>query len=261
MLLLNDHLEAPQLLTLGSGEAVVFTRPAADGAVNQDCLAVFDLPDASVIAVADGVGGGPRGGDAARIAIEAIVRHLQGAEARTGLRAPIHDAFEAAQREILELAAGAATTLVVAEVSGGSVRTYHTGDSGAFLTGRGGKVKLKTVFHSPSGYAEESGLLTEADALMHTDRHYVSNLLGTTQMSVEISAPMPMARFDTLVLGSDGLFDNLAIGEIVDVVRSGRLLVVGERLLRQVSARMDGEALDAPSKSDDLSFVLFRRRV
>ncbi len=260
VLYLNQHMTTPQAFSGNSGEAVIFTRPADDNPVNEDSAAVFEVSDSTwVLAVADGMGGGPRGQDASRIAINAIADQLENADPSDGLRQQILDAFESAQRAITDNAPGAATTLVVSEISAGLVRTYHAGDSGALLTGRGGKLKLKTIFHSPSGYAEESGLLTENQALMHEERHYVSNLVGSEHMSVEFTTPYPMAKFDTLVLGSDGLFDNLTVAEISDAVRTGKLSDAAVRLLGRVGRRMRSDSQNVPSKPDDLAFILFRQ--
>lgn len=260
MLKVDANLQNAERISLGCGEAVMFAAPAADKPQNEDSLAVIDVStDACVLAVADGVGGGPQGSDASRIAVEALESHLASTDDDSLLRARILDAFEHANSEIASLRAGAATTLCVAEITRGYVRTYHTGDSGILLTGRGGKLKLRTVFHSPSGYAEESGLMSEAQALLHDDRHYLSNWLGSEQMSVEVSVPVKMAPFDTLVLASDGLFDNCTSEEVIEVIRRGDLFDSGEALRAAAADRMVRAGVQVPAKVDDIAFILFRR--
>ena len=97
------------------------------------------------------------------------------------------------------------------------------------------------------------------DAMMHEERHFVSNLLGTPQMSVELSAPVEMARYDTLLLASDGLFDNLTIDEIIECIRCGPLAQRAARLKTQVEQRMANPDSGLPSKADDLTFLAYRR--
>ena len=64
---------------------------------------------------------------------------------------------------------------------------------------------------------------------------------------------------DTVLLASDGLFDNLFIDEIVNTIRSGPLVAAADRLVERVQARMQGQgAADQPCKPDDLTVVLFR---
>ncbi len=60
----------------------------------------------------------------------------------------------------------------------GALRPYHVGDSTNLLTGQRGKLEFAMISHSPTGYAMEAGVLGEEEALVHEDRHDVSNLLG-----------------------------------------------------------------------------------
>ena len=64
---------------------------------------------------------------------------------------------------------------------------------------------------------------------------------------------------DTLVLGSDGLFDNLHLPEIVELIRKGPLDRCAAALADACRARMNNPEADHPSKLDDLTFVLYRR--
>src|SRR5690606_80385 len=115
-----------------------------------------------------------------------------------------------------------------------------------------------TVSHSPVGYALEAGVLTEQEAMLHDARHLVSNALGFDPLRVEVGAPMRLADRDTVVVGSDGLFDNLRIEEIVEIVRRGSLRTVAAELRDAVARRMAGDT--APAKPDDCAFVLYRPR-
>ncbi|MHC4422347.1 MAG: PP2C family protein-serine/threonine phosphatase, partial [Planctomycetota bacterium] len=67
-------------------------------------------------------------------------------------------------------------------------------------------------------------------------------------------------RRDTLVLGSDGLFDNLHLEEITEYVRKGPLARAAESLAAACRRRMCEPRADHPSKPDDLTFLLYRRR-
>ena len=65
--------------------------------------------------------------------------------------------------------------------------------------------------------------MKEEDAIHHEARHVISNVIGSDQMRIEIGPPIEMAPRDTLLIASDGLFDNLLPEEIVEAVRSGPL--------------------------------------
>jgi PPM family protein phosphatase len=70
---------------------------------------------------------------------------------------------------------------------------------------------------------------------------------------------LQLAARDTVLLASDGLFDNLFIDEIVDAIRSGPLVAAADRLVERVQERMKGsDKSDQPCKPDDLTVVLFR---
>ena len=121
---------------LAGGEVAFFSAAHDPLYANEDAFGVFEVgPEHLVLAVADGVGGGPRGQDASRLAIEAVSGALAAGPDPAQLRPALLDAFETAQARILAQANGCATTLCVAEISGHCVRTYHCGDSGALLSG------------------------------------------------------------------------------------------------------------------------------
>ena len=50
------------------------------------------------------------------------------------------------------------------------------------------------------------------------------NVIGSSDMRVEVGPALQLAARDTVLLASDGLFDNLYIDEIVDTIRRGPLV-------------------------------------
>ena len=117
----------------------------------------------------------------------------------------------------------------------------------------------QSVSHGPTGFAVEAGVLEPEAAVLHDERHVVSNMVGTRDMRIELGPSLHPAPRDTLLLASDGLTDNLYVDEIVETARRGPLARVAERLLRLARTRMTDAQPGEPSKPDDLSFVLFRR--
>lgn len=250
------------------GRAAIFARrsPDKDGdggsdGPNEDAAALipFDA-DGGILVVADGAGGQRGGTQASSIALHELTASLEHAaqEGHT-LREAILDGIESANREIATLGIGAATTLVVAEVRGGTLRPYHVGDSGILAVGRKGKLKLQTIFHSPTGYAVEAGLLNEREALQHDDRHLVSNVLGIPEMRIEMGSAIELAPHDTVLLASDGLFDNLRTSEIVELLRKGGIEQAVADLAQRAGKRMRNGSETGPSKPDDLTLIAFRR--
>lgn len=245
------------------GRTGIFSTRCPDrDSPNEDAVALIPLNGRrGVLAVADGVGGLPGGAHASQIAL----RELAGAVVRApaeegGLRAAILDGFENANRAVLDLGLGAATTLAAVEIQESHIRTYHVGDSMILVTGQRGRIKLQTISHSPTGYAVEAGLLDEKEAMVHEDRHLVSNLLGSPDMRIEMGSALRLAPHDTLVLASDGLSDNLEVGEIAELARKGPLPEVLAALAAAALRRMGDGDNGHPSKPDDLTFLVYRSR-
>lgn len=254
-------LEASECFAFAKGEAAVFSarKPDRDGA-NQDAAALIAVDDnAGVAVVADGAGGHAAGAEAAGLAVKAMTKAIEARESgETSLRTAILNGFEQANEAILKLGVGAATTLAVVEIQGNQMRTYHAGDSMILVTGQRGKVKVLSVPHSPVGYAVEAGLLHPDDALHHEDLHLVSNLLGRSDMRIEIGSALTLAQRDTVVLASDGLSDNLRLEEIVERVRKGSLKKAADRLASLGKTRMATDDNGTPSKPDDITFIALR---
>jgi serine/threonine protein phosphatase PrpC len=227
---------------------------------NEDAAAVIEVgPEALVLAVADGVGGTPAGREASNLALKTLTDVLlRQPETATSLRTPILDAVEEANKKVLELARGAATTLVIGEIITRRLRSYHVGDSELIGVGQRGRIKQRIVPHSPTGFAVEAGLLDQDEAVQHDQRHVLFNVLGSPDMRVEVGTALRLADYDTVLLASDGLLDNLFVDEIVDIIRMGPLPEAADRLVKKAQARMNGDAKGKPSKPDDLTVILYR---
>ena len=257
-----EDMSKPRSVATRAGVVVIYSSkcPGKEGQ-NEDAVAVIDCGEnRSVLLVADGVGGHADGQVAARIAVENIVRALQAPSPEdAGLRPSLLNGIENANRAVGELGTGAATTLAAVTLEDRELRTYHVGDSAVLLSGQRGKIKEFTIAHSPIGYAVESGLLDADAAMHHEDRHLVSNVIGSAEMRIEIGPKRQLARFDTLLVASDGVFDNLHLDEIVELIRKGPLMRAAEQLSCEIHARMTSPAAAIPCKPDDASFVLLRQ--
>ncbi len=256
----QDLLEDASFELAGGVVALFSMRCPGKETPNEDAVAVIPTgPTSGVIAVADGLGGAPAGKQASFLALERLTRAVeQSVREEAELRTGILNGFESANEEVLALAVGAATTLTVVEFDGPLVRHYHVGDSMVLLTGQRGKLKMQSIPHSPVGYAVESGLLDETDAMHHEERHVISNVIGSGDMRIEVGSAVRLALRDTLLLASDGLSDNLHINEIVECIRKGPIKKAARNLAQHARERMLGEGDGEPSKPDDLTFAVFR---
>jgi len=254
----EEHLR-PQMQSFLQGQVALFSlrAPGKEEGINEDAAALISIDDHSgMIVVADGLGGHADGALASRMAVEALVDATREAACGgCGLREAILQGIDRANHVIMELGSGAATTLAVTEIRDAVMRTYHVGDSSILVTGQRGLLKHQTIQHSPVGHAVESGLLDEAVAMQSEERHIVSNVVGSTDMRVELGPLRKLASYDTVVMASDGLADNLLVEQIIECVRKGPLKQAAGRLMTAcLQAMQDG------GHPDDLTVVLYRRQ-
>ena len=178
-LFLGEHEREQADRSLPHGEVCVRSMRSPDKKTeNEDSAAIIQLGDDSfVLAVADGVGGSVAGREASNAAVRTLSRVLTKLPDETPqLRPAILDAVEAANKTVLGLARGAATTLVVAQLDATRLRSYHVGDSELSAVGQRGRIKQRVVPHSPTGFAVEAGLLDEDEAVQHDQRHVLFNV-------------------------------------------------------------------------------------
>ncbi|HKK15167.1 MAG TPA: PP2C family serine/threonine-protein phosphatase [Gammaproteobacteria bacterium] len=257
----NAGMNEPKTFPCMAGQVIYFSTPARDKeTANEDALAIIPVGDEGIVlAVADGLGGMPAGEDASRLVIDYLVKSLAGAAGTDiSTREIILNSIEQANNAILQLKNSSATTLVVAEIQGRSLRTYHAGDSMIMLLGNRGKIKYSAIPHSPTGYALISGIINESEAMLDEERHFISNYIGSQDMRVEVGPVLQMAVRDTLLLSSDGVSDNMFDHEVVETVRKGSLQKAAVKLVTDCQRYMSQEVSDRTCHPDDLSFILFR---
>lgn len=253
------------LVRVAGGAAAFWCAPKPASQVSEDALLALPLgPDRAVLAIADGMGGMPGGGAAAARAVEALAAAVEDGLANDmPLRTAILNGIERANESVLAMGTGAATTLAVAELAGQTARAYNVGDSEVMVIGQRGRLKLRTLSHSPVGFALEAGLVDHEQALHHEDRHLVSNFVGSRDMRIEVGSAVALGPLDTVLVCSDGLVDNLRLVEIAAIMRCGPLDERLRSLANAAFARMtaDGTTPDGqPSRPDDLSLIAFRQR-
>ncbi|TWT66121.1 PP2C family protein-serine/threonine phosphatase [Allorhodopirellula solitaria] len=255
---LESEMALPERVSVGPGNAVAYSRTCpGKEEPNDDSAAIIPTAGGGVVmAVADGVGGAPVGYKASAIAVQCLAESLAGQAQATDLRPAILDGIEKANEEILDMGTGAATTICIVEIQNRIARGYQVGDSMALFLGGRGAVKWRSTAHSPVGYAIESGLLSEEEAMHHNERHIVSNLVGSKAMHIEIGPAIALSPRDTVVLASDGLFDNLLLREISELARLGPPLDRLNALVSLTRQRMTGADTGLPGKPDDLAVLL-----
>lgn len=255
----NADIPVTEHHRLAAGDIAVFSSKSPDKTgMNEDAAAVLSInAETIVLAVADGVGGLPAGAQASSYLMDSLRDACANPEPGIELRDVLLSAIEHANSHIMDTANGSATTLAAVEIRNNFMRSYHVGDSSILLVGQHGKTVMETVLHSPTGYAVESGFLSEDDAIHHEQRHIVSNVVGSREMHISMSMPVQLKRYDTLLLATDGLTDNIEKQSIIDTIRKGALTSCSNQLQKTAAERMldPGERY----KPDDITCILYRR--
>jgi PPM family protein phosphatase len=221
---------------------------------NEDFVSTARVADAagerfSLWLVADGVGGGPQGEVASRLAVETVAGHL--AEARWSDPAQaIADAFRLANRRVHEITGTGAssTTLVSALVRevDGTVWVANVGDSRAYLIS-GQSARVVTADHSVVAAEVAAGHLTTDQARTAPGRNVLTRTIGSeTEVGVDVYGPRKLAAGERLVLCTDGVHG------MIDDEAIGRL---GSSPLAAAASQLVAAALQAGGKDNATALV------
>jgi protein phosphatase len=236
--------------------------------VNQDHFLLSPLesglseaPPACLLAVADGIGGGPAGDRASGLAVRALREFVWRAAADPDLARSLEPgdllrkAVLHAHDEILyDVAAhpernGMGSTLTAALLAGPYLWIAHVGDSRAYLL-RGSRLGRLTIDHLVADRMVEEGILS-SDAARHSAwRRTLWNHLGMTEPMEPEVATARLEPGDALLLTTDGITDSLGDRDLEALCQeAGSAQSLAAEILR--SAKEAGGR-------DDMTLVLAR---
>jgi protein phosphatase len=199
---------------------------------NQDAFAILD--DLGLWVVADGMGGGPGGDIASRIAVDSFATALKKGKETPSQQSVTHalrqaiqvanEAIRAAARKRRELT-GMGTTLVAAYIpasstpdgSSSQVTVLHVGDSRAYLF-RHDTLTAMTRDHSWVEEQIRQGNLTPEHAAAHPLRHVLSRAVGSQAKVEPDTSSHTLQPGDRLLLCTDGLTKMLTDAEILAIL-------------------------------------------
>ena len=203
-------------------------------AVNQDAY----LASSQLLVMADGVGGGPAGEVAARLAVEAFAAGASAARTAADLRALAAAAsaavWDAARAD--ESLAGMATTLTAGLFVPEGLAVVHAGDSRLYRV-RGGALEQLTEDHSFVDQLLREGLIAPERAATHPLRNMLTRALGRdrdTDFDAFVVAVDPGDMFLVCTDGLTKMVDDAAIASVV--AGAGSLDDAALRLVRAANA-------------------------
>jgi len=234
---------------------------------NEDAFRVG--ADGSFGIVADGMGGGPAGDVASRVAADAAFGHLKqfhaallggqgGSASRTALLArAVGEAVRVANRAVLERVQsdpsyhgmGCTLTIAVIDPETRNFAVGHVGDS------RGYKISAEewqplTQDHTLAQESVDEGRLTRDAARNHPFGHVLTRVIG---IDPDVDAQVTLGRFDSgdvILLCTDGLIRVVDEARIIERASSGDEL-------EQIAESLVHEAVEGGGP-DNVTLVLLR---
>lgn len=185
-------------------------------ASNQDRIAWRMTSDAILMVVADGMGGHAHGEVAAQVTVDYISDAFEH-QAKPTLADPflfLAQCFNGAHAAIARVAGLRKlseiprTTCVACVIQDGLAHWVHAGDARLYLL-RDGRIAQRSRDHTRVQLMLEQGLIDEAGAKTHPDRHRVYSCLGggdAESPQMDFSAKTPLLPGDVVALCSDGVW-------------------------------------------------------
>lgn len=208
----------------------------------------------------DGVGGYSGGEVAAALAKESILEYFK--NLRSDITLMMSEALISANEKICNEkvivkehdSMACVLTLAVVDISKNEFHYIHVGDTRLYLFRDGSLVKL-TKDQSFVGFLEDSGRLTEDEAMRHPKRNEINKALGfNRELEKDAdyfeSGSSPFLPGDLILLCSDGLTDMINKQDIADILKS-------EISLKEMATKLINAA-NAKGGNDNITAVLVK---
>lgn len=226
-------------------------RNKTKGDENQDTLFMMAKDDFCLFGVADGAGGHPHGMEASYLVGESIFQYFRATKSSD---VQLISLIESANNKVREKYPEAYTTLCFAALFGNELRSYSVGDSEVQYFNNQAQMIYNNIPQSPVGYAVEAGMMSQEEGLDHSDRYLVNNLVGDEHLRIEVASKVTLKKGYSVIVGSDGLFDNFSHETINELVGRGPF----EEGFNEL-CKMCIERSDQWRKDDDVSFIVLRK--
>ncbi len=216
---------------------------------NEDSLFINFKGSHLIAGVSDGAGGHPKGKEAAKIAASLMFKSCQNSKSN------FLKVIQEINSQIIDLKVGAGATLASVSIKDDSVRFFSVGDSEIILWNSQGREIYSNIPSTTIGHKIEAGLLEQNESLEDPDRHQVNNMLGETLIRIEATNRIELKKYHTLLVGSDGVFDNFTHEELKEMVGTGPF----DQSFNSFADQCINSDNLPRNKDDDISFILIRK--
>jgi serine/threonine protein phosphatase PrpC len=232
-----------------------------DRSTNQDRYLIMEAPDSILLALADGMGGHPKGEMAAQILMDnARKAFLTSRKPISSPRFFLSGLLEMSHREILDFGSKQEppieprTTGVLCLVQDDNAYWAHIGDSRLYIM-RNGVIHQRTDDHSYVEHLRQQGLISAAQVHTHKFRNYVTRCLGgsNNRPVAELSGPHELQQGDVVLLCSDGFWGPLPERPMVDSLYKKQA-----SLVKNVAQLANQAASKSHPESDNVTVVALK---
>lgn len=249
----NEHETQNRFVETAQLKIAAYLQKSADKGAqqsNEDALMVLESAEGSFILLSDGAGGHPGG----RQASLACLNYVEAAVSQASTLSPV-EILKIANQGVRELKMGAKCTAVLIKIISNELEVASVGDSEVILWNRLGKIVHTNTPHSASGFGVAAGHIEQDQSLHAEDRNLVHYLLGEEALRVDYLYEPALNSGNLLLMGSDGLFDNLSHDELTDLCFPGSFEEAYQNIVEGLERKRSSGHL---IKEDDVSFVLLR---
>lgn len=210
-------------------------------AENQDSFMVSDTPLGLLVAVCDGMGGGPAGKTASLYAAEAIVNTLLQAESDMNPADVLRAAVEKANSVVVGATVehpelrGMGTTCVALLITGDKGYIAHVGDSRCYQI-RNHEAVFRTADHSYVGELVRRGKLSEEEARTSNYSNVITRAIGGAATVEPDISVLSIAPHDRFALMSDGIWGVLPEPNLVNALSADGSI---EKIVDDIVATVD----------------------
>ena len=238
----------------GFGESRIGGR-----AENQDNWGFSDTPFGFLLVVCDGMGGGPSGKLASRIAVDSI---LKGVEEGDKEEAPTNVLIKAIRQANMDIILqgeedmrlkGMGSTCTAVLVNEESAIVAHVGDSRVYQF-RGGYKVFRTFDHSMVFDLVKKKVITEEVARLSVDSNIITRALGIKpDLEVEVHE-VPYETGDRFMLSTDGIHGAIPEKQLISMATDSKINL--NQCIEDMAMTIDNEGIKNGGGHDNLTVAM-----
>ncbi|ANH81068.1 serine/threonine protein phosphatase [Niabella ginsenosidivorans] len=206
---------------------------------------LWNTPSRALVGAIDGVGGYEGGAEAASMVKETIEEYLQhfsfGAPLQLLKEASIaanNKVYEERGRQEALNRMSCVLSVAVLDADKEMMYIAHVGDSRGYVYRNGHMLKI-TRDHSDVGMKEDSGYLTEQEAMQHPRRNEISKMAGELFLDAEDSGKYFDIGEHSFLPGDIALFCSDGLTDLVTRAQMAAILSTGESLPKKAQQLID----------------------